>query len=150
MRKRILSVLLALAMLLTLLPAGALAAEETPEEAGPPEVEERTAGDPASEDELGEDYIEAEFITSGPGAAGFFGLREPTENTYPGDGKYFGNQLNAASKAVYDALVTNYIKNGAPDAGAGNTVSFATTNSVTLNEMLQKTNRNGPLTPILY
>lgn len=133
MRKRILSVLLALAMLLTLLPAGALAAEETPEEtpeeAGPPEVEEQTAGDPASEDELGEDYIEAEFITSGPGAAGFFGLREPTENTYPDDGKYFGNQLNAASKAVYDALVTNYIKNGAPDAGAGNTVSFASTST---------------------
>lgn len=29
-------------------------------------------------------------------------------------------------------------------------LSLATTNSVTLNEMLQKTNRNGPLTPILY
>ena len=29
-------------------------------------------------------------------------------------------------------------------------VRVATTNSVTLNEMLQKTNRNGPLTPILY
>ena len=29
-------------------------------------------------------------------------------------------------------------------------VGVATTNSVTLNEMLQKTNRNGPLTPILY
>ena len=29
-------------------------------------------------------------------------------------------------------------------------VRLATTNSVTLNEMLQKTNRSGPLTPTLY
>ena len=42
------------------------------------------------------------------------------------------------------------IRTEGPDRQQDMSVGVATTNSVTLNEMLQKMNGNGPLTPTLY
>ena len=97
MKKRFLSMLLAVAMALTIVPSTAIAMAVEPE----------TSPAQGGLDAGGADYESFEFITSAPGdyyEASLFGVTQ--KNEYPKDGKYFGNQLVGDAKTIYAALET--------------------------------------------
>jgi len=114
MKKRFLSMLLAVAMALTIVPSTAIAMAVEPE----------TSPAQGGLDAGGADYESFEFITSAPGdyyEASLFGVTQ--KNEYPKDGKYFGNQLVGDAKTIYAALETFFAN---PENQTTNKVTFTT------------------------